>query len=200
MIRFLIPVMLFLSACGAGGSGGGDGAAAQFAPEQREAALQRMRFVAEAVCLNNRTARAQDRAARALGFPIRERRGGGVIYANPGTLTILRLAPAPPQTVSLPGGGTRVYRGMGCAVGSPAVSVRTANRLVGEILTPRLVEGDRSVSQPVSAGQNDTDGAGFFFDDLAITVPPVRNVVVDKATGRGVAYRHPEILIVHGGR
>ena len=189
----LLPLLLALAGCASPDRG------SEFDPAQQQAALQRMRFAVEAVCLNNRSRDDQDRVARSLGFPIRERQDGGINYVNPSTLTFLRLAPAGPQTVALPGGGTRDYSGQGCSVGSPAVNVDMANRLVGEILAPRLVEGDSSVALPVAAGVNEARGAGLFFDDLAITVP-LGTTTITNDGGEGVRFVHPVILIVHGGR
>jgi hypothetical protein len=157
-------------------------------------AEQRMRFAVEAVCLNNGTRASQDRAAQALRFPIRERRDGGTNYVNPETLTFLRIGPAPAQTIDTPS-GRRAYDGIGCSVGSPAVAVDTANRLVGEILAPRLVEGDRTIAAPVGAGRNEARGIGLFFEELAVTVPPARSTFV-AGSGDSVSFDHPVILIL----
>jgi hypothetical protein len=181
--------LLLLGGCAAQAPGG-----RPFPAALTQVAEQRMRFAVEAVCLNNGTRASQDRAARALSFPIREARDGGVNYVNPDTLTFLRIGPAPAQTIDT-AAGPRAYDGIGCSVGSPAVAVDDANRLVGEILAPRLVEGDRSIAAPVGAGRNDTRGIGLFFEELAVTVPPARSTFVG-GTGRSVSFDHPVILIL----
>jgi hypothetical protein len=160
-------------------------------------AVQRMRFATEAVCLNNRTRAAQDRAARALDFPVREREGNAVVYVNPGTLTFLRLGPVPPQAIQTPDGSQVVYRGPGCSVGSPAVDVRAANRIAGEILAPRLVDGSELTASPVGAGQNARGGVGFFFEDVAVTQPTAQTTISDPTTGAAERFVHPVILVIH---
>ncbi|WP_308916065.1 hypothetical protein [Jannaschia sp. LMIT008] len=194
MIRAALPLLLApllaLSACMPATTTG-------FAPTTETVALQRMRFVVEAVCLNNTSRQSQDRAARALGFPIRERRDGGINFVNPGTLTFLRLGPAPEQRLNAGTGAERRFTGSGCSVGSPAVDLTATNRIVGEILAPRLVEGDRTVSAPLGAGRNAGQGVGLFFDDLAITVPFATTIIGDPASGQGRRFDHPVILIVH---
>ncbi|MEM9798623.1 MAG: hypothetical protein AAF919_19205 [Pseudomonadota bacterium] len=167
-----------------------------FDPGIRDIAAQRMRFVAEAVCLTNRTRSAQDRAARGLGFPIRQRDDGATIYINPNTLTFLRLGPAPEQSITTPEGREVVSVGHGCSVGSPAVTVELANRLTGEILASRLVDGSDLLARPVGAGTNSAGGAGFFFEDLAVTLPFATTSFTDE-TGAAQAFDHPVILIVH---
>ncbi|WP_371156333.1 hypothetical protein [Jannaschia sp. 2305UL9-9] len=160
-------------------------------------AVQRMGFTAEAVCLNNTTRGAQDRAARALNFPVRERDGASTVYVNPGTLTFLRIGPAPDQSVDTPSGARVTYRGIGCSVGSPAVGLRTANRLVGEILAPRLVDGSELTRAPVGAGTNASGGVGLFFDDVAVTLPIAETTITNPNTGEGETFVHPVILILH---
>ncbi len=160
-------------------------------------AAQRMRFATEAVCLNNRTRTSQDRAARSLNFPVREREGNAIVYVNPGTLTFLRIGPAPDQAVFDEAGNRTVVSGSGCSVGSPAVGTRLANRLAGEILAPLLVDGSDTLLSPIGAGTNRDGGAGFFFDNLAVTLPLARTTFTDPATGDDVIFDHPVILIVH---
>jgi hypothetical protein len=179
---------------GLAGCAGQTAREASFPAAVERVAEQRMRFAVEAVCLNNGTRAGQDDAARALRFPIREVQDGGVNYVNPETLTFLRIGPAPAQTIDT-ASGPRAYGGIGCSVGSPAVPVAQANRLVGEILAPRLVEGDRSIAAPVGAGQNEADGIGLFFEELAITVPPARSTFVSPE-GDAVSFDHPVILIL----
>ncbi|KIT17617.1 hypothetical protein [Jannaschia aquimarina] len=161
-----------------------------------QVALQRMRFAAEAVCLNNRTRASQDRAARRLAFPVRERQDGAITYVNPGTLTFLRLGPSPVQALNTADGRRTFGGGHGCSVGSPAVGLAAANRVVGELLAPRLLEGDPRVASPLGAGSNAADGAGVFFDDLAVTVPIAQTTITD-SEGRGQRFTHPVILILH---
>lgn len=189
MIR-LLPLLLLAGCVSATGGTGFDRAT-------EAAALQRMRFVAEAVCLSNTTRASQDRAARRLGFPVREREGPSTLFVNPATLTFLRLGPSPVQTVEDGRGQEVRYEGHGCSVGSPAVGLEGANRVAGEILAPRLLEGDRSVAAPVGAGANASQGVGLFFDDLAVTVPLARTVIGDPASGDGVASIHPVVLVIH---
>ena len=160
-------------------------------------AVQRVRFTAEAVCLNNRSRASQDRAARALNYPVRERDGNITVYANPGTLTFIRLGPAPEQGFVDQDGQRRVIRGNGCSVGSPAVGVDRANRIVGEILTPRLVDGSSTLVTLIGAGTNESGGLGLFFADLSLTLPSARTTFTDPRTGEGIAFDHPVILIVH---
>jgi hypothetical protein len=160
-------------------------------------AVQRMRFATEAVCLNNATRGAQDRAARALDFPVREADGGAVVYVNPGTLTILRLGPVPPQTIETAEGRRVVYSGSGCSVGSPAVDIRRANRIAGEILAPRLVDGSSLTASPVGAGQNARGGLGFFFETVSVTQPIAETTVTDPETGEARSFFHPVLLVVH---
>ncbi|GIT91300.1 hypothetical protein JANAI62_17560 [Jannaschia pagri] len=160
-------------------------------------AAQRMSFAAEAVCLNNTTRSRQDRAARSLNFPIRDRDGNTTVYINPGTLTFLRIGPVPEQALNLPGRPRQVYRGNGCSVGSPAVGLRDANRLVGEILAPRLVDGSPITSAPVGAGTNSAGGVGFFFDDVAVTLPIASTTFTNPDTGQSERFDHPVILIIH---
>ncbi|WP_299816406.1 hypothetical protein [uncultured Jannaschia sp.] len=161
-------------------------------------AAQRMRFATEAVCLNNSSQSAQDRAAQRLNFPIRERDGASTIYANPGTLTYVRIGPAPDQTYTDETGTPQVVRGSGCSVGSPAVGIERANRLAGEILAPRLVDGSDILAAPRGAGRNRSGGVGFFFDRLSVTLPQARTTFLNPETGEGAAFDHPVILIVHG--
>ncbi len=169
-----------------------------FEPGVSDIAAQRMRFAAEAVCLNNSSQSAQDRAARGLNFPVRERDGGSTIYANPGTLTFVRIGPVPDQFYNDATGARQVVRGSGCSVGSPAVGIDRANRLAGEILAPRLVDGSDTLAAPRGAGRNIDGGVGFFFDGLSITLPQARTTFLNPETGEGAAFDHPVILIVHG--
>ncbi|WP_179378228.1 hypothetical protein [Jannaschia marina] len=189
MIKRALLLMLGLAGC-VPTTGG-------FSPGVSNIAAQRMRFAAEAVCLNNRTRSAQDRAARALDFPVRERDGRAVVYANPGTLTFIRIGPAPEQTFTDDQGRRRSIAGNGCSVGSPAVGTALANRLAGEILTPRLVDGSDLLRAPLGAGRNADGGVGFFFEDLAVTLPVARTTFTDPESGQGTAFDHPVILIVH---
>ena len=189
MIRSALLVLpALLAGCVTSGTG--------FSPAAEQVALQRMRFAVEAVCLNNDTRGAQDRAARTAGFPIRERQDGGVNYVNLETLTFLRLAPAPTLSV-MTEDGPRAFEGMACSVGSPAVDVDTANRVVGEILAPRLVEGDTRLSGLIGAGENEGRGVGLFFEDLIVTVAEAETTLLDGETGEGVRFVHPTILILH---
>ncbi len=169
-----------------------------FGPGVSDIAAQRMRFAAEAICLNNPTMRAQNSAARGLNFPVSERDGSSVIYANPGTLTFIRIGPAPDQAFTDDEGQRRTMRGDGCSVGSPAVGTDLANRLAGEILAPRLVDGSDTLLAPLGAGRNEDGGIGFFFDNLSVTLPQARTTFGDPETGEGTAFDHPVILIVHG--
>ncbi|TFL19210.1 hypothetical protein [Jannaschia formosa] len=162
-----------------------------------EIAVQRMRFATEAVCLNNTTQAAQDRAARALDFPVRNRENGATVYVNPGTLTFLRLGPAPDQAITTEDGRRVVYRGSGCSVGSPAIGVRAANRIAGEILAPRLVDGSALTAAPVGAGTNERGGIGFFFDDVSLTQPIATTTITNPETGQAETFLHPVILVIH---
>ncbi|MEM7490174.1 MAG: hypothetical protein AAF390_13720 [Pseudomonadota bacterium] len=190
MIRVLLPLALLLTGCVQTGASNG------FSSGEANIAAQRMRFAVEAVCLNNRTRNGQDQAARQLSFPIREREGSSVVYANPGTLTFLRIGPAPEQAITTEAGRI-VINGSGCSVGSPAVGQAVAQRLAGEILAPRLVDGSDTLRAPIAAGRNSDGGIGFFFEGLSVTLPPARTTFTDPATGQGIAFDHPVILIVH---
>ncbi len=190
MIRAL-PLLLALAACAPATQNG-------FGPGVSNIAAQRVRFAAEAICLNNVTTRAQNTAARGLAFPVTERDGDSIVYANPGTLTFIRIGPAPEQTFTDDEGRRRVLRGDGCSVGSPAVGTAQANRLAGEILAPRLVDGSDTLLAPLAAGRNQDGGVGFFFESLAVTLPTARTTFGDPETGEAVAFEHPVILIVHG--
>lgn len=189
MIRMILPLALLLAGCVQTTTNG-------FSTGEADIAAQRMRFAVEAVCLNNDTRRAQDRAARALNFPVRERAGNSVVYANPGTLTFLRIGPAPDQSITTDAGRT-VIRGNGCSVGSPAVGQDLAQRLAGEILAPRFVDGSDTLRAPIAAGFNEEGGIGFFFEGLSVTLPPAVTTFTDPETGEGIAFEHPVILIVH---
>ena len=171
---------------------------AGFAPGVTDIAAQRMRFAAEAVCLNNVTRAGQERAARALAFPLRETDGASTVFANPGTLTFVRIGPAPVQGFTDADGRRRAVTGPGCSVGSPAIGVERANRLAGEILAPRLVDGSDTLLAPLAAGRNAGGGVGFFFDTLSVTLPAARTTLGDPASGRARIFDHPVILIVHG--
>jgi hypothetical protein len=162
-----------------------------------QVAIQRMRFATEAVCLNNKTRASQDRAARALDFPVRDRDGGTTVYVNPGTLTFLRLGPAPDQAITTEDGREIVYRGSGCSVGSPAIGIRAANRIAGEILAPRLVDGSALTAAPVGAGTNERGGVGFFFDDVSLTQPIATTTITNPETGQAQTFLHPVILVIH---
>ncbi len=190
MTRALL-LLLALAGCASGTQNG-------FGPGVSNIAAQRMRFAAEAICLNNTTTRAQNSAARGLNFPVSERDGSSVIYANPGTLTFIRIGPAPDQPFTDDRGQRRTLRGNGCAVGSPAVGIDLANRLAGEILAPRLVDGSNTLTAPLGAGINEDGGVGFFFENLAVMLPLVRTTFGDPQTGDGLAYDYPVILVVHG--
>ena len=189
MIRPLL-LLLVLSGCVSNTSNG-------FGPGVTDIAAQRMRFAAEAVCLNNTSRNTQDRAARALNFPVRERDGDAIVFANPGTLTFIRIGPAPEQTFTDDQNRQRSIAGNGCSVGSPAVNTERANRLAGEILAPRLVDGSDTLLAPLGAGRNVDGGVGFFFDNLAVTLPLARTTFSNPETGEGQAFDHPVILIVH---
>ena len=169
-----------------------------FGPGVSNIAAQRMRFAAEAICLNNTTTRAQNVAARGLNFPVSERDGNSIVYANPGTLTFIRIGPAPDQSFNDDTGQRRVVRGNGCSVGSPAVGTELANRLAGEILAPRLIDGSDTLLAPLGAGRNQDGGVGFFFDNLAVTLPLARTTFTNPDTGESAGFDHPVILIVHG--
>ncbi len=129
---------------------------------------------------------------------MRQDDGRSVVFANPGTLTFVRIGPAPEQGFTDGEGRARTIRGDGCSVGSPAVDTALANRLAGEILAPRLVDGSDTLLAPLGAGRNADGGVGFFFDRLAVTLPQARTVIADPGTGEAVAYDHPVILVVHG--
>ena len=192
MIRLLPLLLLALVACVPATQRAGFGAGVS------DIAAQRMRFAAEAVCLNNTTRAGQVRAAGTLAFPLRQTDGASVVFANPGTLTFVRIGPAPTQGFLDGEGRRRVIAGEGCSVGSPAVDTMLANRLAGEILAPRLVDGSDTLLAPLGAGRNADGGVGFFFDNLAVTLPQARTVIADPATGRATAFDHPVILVVHG--
>ena len=182
---------LVVAACAQpGGAPGFSGAASRVAG-------QRVGFVAEAVCLNNRSRAAQTRAAVALDFPVRQSDGGADIFINPGTLTVLRLGPVPSQGITVDGARTAIPGGQGCSVGSPAVSTREANAIAGTILAPRLVDGSDTLTAPIGAGLNESGGAGFFFRNLAVTTPGARTTFTNDDTGEAIAFDHPVILIVH---
>lgn len=190
MIRpaIALAVAATLAGCAQGG----------FSRGAADIAGQRMGFVAEAVCLNNQTRRTQDRAARALNFPVVETDGASTVYVNPGTLTFMRIGPVPAQGVTIDGGDRIVVpAGSGCSVGSPAVGLEQANRLAGEILAPRLVDGSDTLAGPLGAGVNAAGGAGFFFEGLAVTLPLARTTFTDPETGEATGFDHPVILIVH---
>lgn len=196
MTRILtVLALLGLSACVQNTS---SSTARGFSPALREIAAQRVQFVAEAVCLNNRSRAAQERAARAANLPVRTTNNGLVTYSNPGTQTYVLIGPAPDQTFNTPQ-GPRVFSGHGCSVGSPAVNQRTANRIVGEILSARLLDGTETLSRPVGdgTGENDRGGVGFFFEDLAITSPQVRTSFTDEVTGEERFFVYPAILFLH---
>ncbi|SFJ39649.1 hypothetical protein [Jannaschia pohangensis] len=168
-----------------------------FSPGVSDIAAQRMRFAAEAVCLNNRSRAAQRRSAQNLNFPVRERDGDATVYINPGTLTFIRIGPAPAQSFTNAAGQRQIVQGNGCSVGSPAVGTNLANKLAGEILAPRLVDGSDTLLAPLGAGTNEDGGVGFFFDNLSVTLPVARTTFTDPDTGEGVAFNHPVILVIH---
>jgi len=182
---------LLLAGCVAGGDNGFDAGLTSIA-------AQRMQFTVEAVCLNNRDRGAQDRAVRALGFPDRFRDGEATIYVNPGTLTYVRLGRTPAISFTGENGQTRVLpERHGCSVGSPAVGVRAANRVAGQVLAPRLVDGSDLLIAPLGAGTNADGGAGFFFETLSVTLPTFSTGLTDPSTGQETVFEHPVILVVH---
>ena len=189
MRRALPALAVLLSGCVEATSG--------FGSAQEQVALQRMRFAVEAVCLNNDTRGAQERAVASLGFPDRQVEEGVTFYGNPATLTVVQLARRSPDLGFVTPDGREVrVQGPSCAVGSPAVGVETANRIVGEILAPRLVEGDSTVAQPVALGENGDRGFGFLFEGLAVTVLQLgATTVTDDAGARTFVY--PVILVIH---
>ena len=189
MIRALL-FALVLTGCAQTSSNG-------FTTGVSDIAAQRMRFAAEAVCLNNVTRGTQVKAARGLNFPVRAPDAESVVYADPGTLTFIRIGPVPDQTFTDDQGRRRTIEGDGCSVGSPAVDTRRANRLAGEILTPRLIDGSETLLAPLGAGKNADGGVGFFFDNLAVTLPVASTTFANPDTGEAVAFDHPVILIVH---
>jgi len=193
MIRKLALVLGLLGGVAACVPTGNNG----FGPGVSDIAAQRMRFAAEAVCLNNRSRAAQRRSAQNLNFPVRERDGNATIYINPGTLTFIRIGPAPGQSFTDAAGQRQTVQGNGCSVGSPAVGTDLANRLAGEILAPRLVDGSDTLLAPRGAGTNKDGGVGFFFDNLSVTLPVARTTFTDPETGEGVAFDHPVILVIH---
>ena len=191
-MKYALLLVLVLAGCVPVSSTNG------FSPGVSNIAAQRVRFVAEAVCLNNQSSASQSRAARALDFPVTERDGGETVYIDPGTLTFVRIGPAPEQRFTdSEGRNQRVPGRSGCSVGSPAVGTELANRLAGEILAPRLIDGSDSLLAPLGAGTNAEGGVGFFFDALAVTLPVARTTFTNPETGEGVAFDHPVILIVH---
>ncbi|UWQ18027.1 hypothetical protein [Jannaschia sp. M317] len=162
----------------------------------RATASERIQFALEAVCLNNTTRAAQNRAARSLGFPIAEREGASTVYVNPTTLTFLRIGPAPDQFITTEA-GRLAYRGSGCSVGSPAVGIQGANAISGRVLAARLADGTDLLNRPVSAGTNELGGAGFFFEDLSVTLPIADTTFTNEQTGESETISHPVILIIH---
>lgn len=193
----LIAALIGLAGCVQTG-----GAANGFSPAVADLAEQRMRFITEAVCLSHKTPAAQRRAARGLNFLVPAQSGGiadpgATGFVSPATATSLRIGPVEPQSFENADGEPQIVRGSGCSVGSPAVSIDRANRIMAEILAPRLVEGDRQAGVPIGSGTNDSGGAGFFFENLAVTLPLALTPFTEEGTGRRLAHEHPIILIVH---
>ncbi|PWJ22075.1 hypothetical protein [Jannaschia seohaensis] len=188
MIRALL-MLAALSACGAQGPG--------LSAAMEEIAVQRMRFTLEAVCVNNRTRRAQARVAETMSFPERQRDNGTVFYLNPGTLTVLALSTDAPLTLITEDGHRLSYRRDACAVGSPVVGVQAANRIMGEILAPRLVDGSNLAVSGVAFGQNRLGGTAFYFEDLAVIQDVVDVSVFDPETGATEIFSHPVVLVLH---
>ena len=77
------------------------------------------------------------------------------------------------------------------------MGLQGANRVAGEMLSPRLVEGDSLTATPVGAGTNAADGVGLFFDDLSVTVPLATTVFSNPETGEAAQVVHPVVLVIH---
>ena len=188
----LTAALLALAACAQTTPAAGPFAA------QPAIAEQRLAFAVESVCVQNRTAAAQRRAAGRLDFPEVSSRGAETTYANPATGTILVIGPMPGQSVDIEGGATRtIPAGPGCWAGSPALPVATANRIAGRIVASRIVEANALTRAPIAAGENEIGGVGLFFERIAVTVPNVTTVFENDAGARPVSVTYPVIMVRH---
>lgn len=161
----LVPILLVLLSCA-------EQTFVDASPAQRQIAIQRMRFLVEAACVENTTPRAQAQVFDRQGFANRLRTGGRYTYGDPATLVFAGIQP---EELTKPASQTRSVRVRGrmCSVGSPAVSYSDANQILQQILSTRLLASSpsRRLPEVVSVGVNQPTGAqGYFFEGISYVV------------------------------
>lgn len=141
-------------------------------PAQRQVAIQRMRFLVEAACIENDRPSAQAQVFDKQDFPSRKKTGPRYIYGDPATLIFANIQP---EKLIKPVSETRSaeVRGRMCSVGSPAVSYSDANAILQQILSTRLLASSpgRKLPDVISLGVNKPTGAqGYFFEGISYVV------------------------------
>ena len=165
MARALFPLLVFaaLSAC--------TDTPLPVSAAENEIAIQRARFLFEAACVSNPTTRTQERAFDAQNLFSKDRTGGQINYADPGALVFAALLPDRIEREDEEG-RTTFHPGRSCAVGSPAISIRDANRIMQQIVATRFAtgpEGDKFREIEI-IGEGPEGALGYFWNDMSLTV------------------------------
>ncbi|WP_208348044.1 hypothetical protein [Pseudaestuariivita rosea] len=166
---------------------------------QNEIAKQRMRFLLEAACINERTTRSQKRVLDGQGFSTSNADNGGFTYNDGNSLVFANLSPKEEAFFNDDGRPNRI-EGRACSVGSPAVSVRDANEIVAQVLAPRLVSDTRRLPAVIGVGQSPNDGGnGYFFQDVAIVVGQGK-IDMRAETGESLSLPMANITVIRSRR
>ena len=139
---------------------------------ENEIAVQRARFLFEAACVSNDTRRGQERAFDQQDIFAKDRSGNQINYVDPGALVFASLLPDHFDRENAEGKLTRRL-GRSCAVGSPAISITDANRILQQIVATRFAAStDDAFREIEGIGEDDSGALGFFWRDMVFTVNP----------------------------